>query len=232
VSAFASIDYRLSPHPNYPQDPTVIPPSQLCNAKHPDHILDVRAGLLLLQEKYGFGSNYVLIGHSCGATIALQLLMGSELSTTEPPKTPNDFNDDALDLPRAILGVCGIYDLRSLVENHSTISIYREFVVDAFGQNEDFWDFVSPARYEKFLDAWQEGKLMMLVSSRGDELIEDAQIDSMSERLQAWQSLNSHTLVVMKNELQQGHDDIWGNGIELANVVALSLQKLMDIDRQ
>merc|ERR1712000_728938 len=70
VAGFTSIDYRLSAHPDHPQDPANTPAASLRDARHPDHIRDVQSAIGFLKEEYGMGEDYVLIGHSAGATQA------------------------------------------------------------------------------------------------------------------------------------------------------------------
>ena len=97
---------------------------------HPDHIHDVQAAVRYLQQKYEIGRNYVLVGHSCGATLAWQVFAsrwcegGSErrhrleITTTSKGVAGNDIqrekvreDNDHLPLPKAVAGVEGIYDL-------------------------------------------------------------------------------------------------------------------------
>lgn len=71
VAGLASMNYRLSPYPSHPTDPSN-PADPARNVKHPDHINDVLAAILYLQDKYCFEERYILVGHSCGATLAMQ----------------------------------------------------------------------------------------------------------------------------------------------------------------
>ncbi|EHY53845.1 Kynurenine formamidase [Exophiala dermatitidis] len=72
IAGYASINYRLSPHhQKAPQDPTKTPKYELRDARWPDHIHDVVQAIAHLQQKYGFGENYLLVGHSVGATMAV-----------------------------------------------------------------------------------------------------------------------------------------------------------------
>lgn len=209
VAAFASIDYRLSPHPNFPQDKSTTPPSEYRGAKHPDHIDDVRLAISWLQANHGFGEQYMLVGHSCGATLAFQTVM-RDISSASKIKPAI-----------AIAGVAGIYDLRLLRETN-THPEYNRFLTDAFGADLAVWDAASPARYEEF-KKWTEGRLVVLASSKDDELIDDPQIDSVQSL-----SLNNQTKVVdMKKELEGTHDDIWAKGVQSAKVVAKALEELV-----
>ena len=72
ICGFASINYRLSPYLDHPQNPsTADDPAR--NAKHPDHVVDVSKALAFLENKYNISSGYLLVGHSAGATLAFQI---------------------------------------------------------------------------------------------------------------------------------------------------------------
>lgn len=213
VTAFASINYRLSTHPSHPQNPSTTLPSQYRNALHPDHLHDILTSLSFLQTKFEFGSKYILVGHSCGATLALQAIFRRSLLPTPITQLHN---------PEVIIGIAGIYDLRLLRDNNSHPA-YQEFVSGAFGENEENWDQVSPARCDGIEKVWQEGKYLVLVSSKGDELVDEAQIDVMSEKARSWQG--GLKLEVWKGILSQRHDDIWQNGEELGRVIGEGLIK-------
>lgn len=209
ITAFASLDYRLSAHPSYHQDTKTTPASKLRNARHPDHIIDVKSGLKFLQDKFHFGSNYALVGHSCGATLALQAVLGR--SMVEPAK------DSVVEPPKGIAGVCGIYDLPLMLETNSHPA-YREFVVGAFGKEEDGWEKISPAAQLK--KDWQplEGIVLSLGYSVDDELIDEPQVRSMGQK----------DVLVLKG----AHDEIWNGGAELAKVVSDVVVRSMEIDRK
>ncbi|EHY57478.1 hypothetical protein HRR90_001333 [Exophiala dermatitidis] len=198
--AIASLSYRLSSHPSYPETaPTTTTttntatttssstsrstnnntnatnnPSYFArDARHPDHLDDICSALALLHETYGLTEdNYMLVGHSCGATLAFQALQRLCLSpstspsdslspspSTQPPSTstntgPPPHNKSPLPLPvpppTAIVGLAGIYDLRLLLDNHSDTpysDIYASFLEGAFGSDKNDWDRASPARF-------------------------------------------------------------------------------------
>lgn len=221
IAGFASINYRLSPYPSHPRDPSN-PSDPARNAKHPDHINDVLSALLYLQENYHFEDRYILVGHSCGATLAIQVAMkrywGSQYESTL-----------ALELnvvpPIAVLGVEGLYDLRALVKYHSDESVYRAFVSNAFGPNEDTWMSVSPASSSDFEDSWQDGKLVVLAHSREDELVEWEQVDLMHKALkcQDWDEVGGDRRLKLV-ELSGKHDQVWQEGHELARAVEATVQ--------
>ena len=121
--------------------------------------------------------NYILIGHSAGATLCFQTL-GSRTPCTEL-------------LPKAVIGLAGIYDLTDLVEEYPD---YRGFVEGAFGVVSKVgklhpWDYMSPAKdpvcegYKRFLE--NEHKIV-LVQSTMDELLSTRQTELMERALVKW----------------------------------------------
>ncbi|OKL58915.1 hypothetical protein UA08_05471 [Talaromyces atroroseus] len=221
VAAFASIDYRLSPHPNSPQDPVKTPKSRLRNAMHPDHLNDVQAALKVLQEKYAFQDQYVLVGHSVGATMSFQAVMnkvqGADPTSIASPK------------PRAVVGVCGIYDLRLIRNDFKEIQIYDEFLKGALGPDEELWDRISPGKVadsDGVASGWQNGQLAVLANSTGDLVVNKHQADVMVKILEQWKSLVEGRDVVELYDLREGHDDVWQKGEELANVIITTIKRL------
>ncbi|KAK5137419.1 hypothetical protein LTR08_008997 [Meristemomyces frigidus] len=220
IAGLASINYRLSPHPSHASDPSN-PSDPARNAKHPDHINDVLAALLHLQETFRFEDRYILVGHSCGATLAFQVAMkrywGSQYESTL-----------ALELnvvpPLAILGVEGLYDLPALVSYHSSEAAYRDFVANACGQDEATWAAVSPVA-GAYDDSWQDGKLAVLAHSRDDELVEWEQVDHMHKALksQGFDEVSGDRRLKLV-ELIGKHDQVWQEGKMLAMAIEATVQ--------
>lgn len=146
----ASLNYRLSPE-----------------VVHPVHILDVIAGLEFLVKNYPV-DEIVLVGHSAGAFLALQVLI---LATMYPEITSKI---------KVIIGVEGLYDLRSTVEEDAS---YEDFVALAFGKDKDEWDLASPCsgeflfvndeRLESPNEVAFPGGSIVIVHSPDDELLSD-----------------------------------------------------------
>lgn len=221
VAGFASIDYRLSPHPNAPQDPSSTPSTQLRAAKHPEHIHDVQAALTFLHDKYAIDDRYILVGHSCGATLSFQVVMnkvqGADITTF--PK------------PRAVAGVCGIYDLALLRDDFRHIKIYEDFIKGAFGVDERLWEGVSPAKVngvDGVAAGWENGVVAVLASSTGDSLINQPQTDAMLQVVKQWQGLEQGRNVIEMYDLKEEHDDVWAKGEELARVIITTVQTLTE----
>lgn len=191
IAGFASLNYRLSTPPPLPQFAQFTEPDNPArNVKHPAHLDDVIAGLKYLQKKYSFGSNYILVGHSCGATLAFQIPNGRGV---EPSA--------------AVLGVEGIYDLKKLRDDHVAVPMYQYFTESAFGRDEVAWKEASPVsqRNEEGF-AWEKAKVVALAQSDEDELVNNAQRDVMWEVMKKLKVANRKDLLI---ELSGKHDEIW-----------------------
>ncbi|KAK0392413.1 hypothetical protein NLU13_1908 [Sarocladium strictum] len=211
IRGFASIDYRLSPHPSFPQDPAQTPVTDLRVARHPTHILDVRAALAYLDENYGLGQDYILLGHSAGATLTYQLLMGEAVLGGHPTASAP--------LPRVAVGISGIYDLPGLVTRFGDVydGIYRKFVTGAFGEDEQLWRTASPVNYPgKF--SWPGGKVAMVAWSPEDSLIDEPEIDCIADKMRT----DATPMAVIK-DLTGDHEVVWEQGDQVARLVAEAL---------
>ncbi|KAJ5794208.1 hypothetical protein N7457_000807 [Penicillium paradoxum] len=257
IAGFASISYRLSPHPNHPQDSRSTAPNDFQNARHPDHIRDVKAALAFLQNTYGFGARYILIGHSCGATLAFQAVMGAISDHREQPFIGGKENQDIsvgvvsaspgplppplAAQPTAIVGVAGIYDLRRLRDSHRDIPAYQEFIEGAFGPNELLWDGVSPAQMagsRGVEGGWKSGRLAVLAHSKDDGLVDHSQMEAMEEALRYWEKTEAQIpahefphrdrrLCVLS--ISGTHDEAWEKGDQLARAVKFAFEQLQDM---
>ncbi|EFX06031.1 hypothetical protein CMQ_4100 [Grosmannia clavigera kw1407] len=196
VAGFVSLDYRLSPHPDLPQDPAVTSPRQFRNAQHPDHLDDVRQAMAFLQTRYSMGRRYVLVGHSAGACLALQL-------TASP---------GGVALPQAIIGVSGIYDLTGI--NERSGGSYGGFLTGAFG-DASTWDPVAPRTCSADFAVALAGCSVLLARSQDDELVDEPEIDNMAERLRA-----DYCSPSVWKDLRGPHDSCWEEGKELARLIA------------
>jgi hypothetical protein len=130
--------------------------------------------------------------------------------------------------PEVIIGISGIYNLRLLRDSNSHPA-YQEFLSSAFGTSEDVWDTVSPGLWNGQAGenpAWALGKMLVLVSSSGDELVDISQIEGMAEMSENWQSKQCGKLrtEVWKDMLSIGHDEIWSGGLGMASVLERVLE--------
>ncbi|KAI0475292.1 alpha/beta-hydrolase [Xylariaceae sp. FL0804] len=204
IGGFASIDYQLSPHPKFPQDPATTPPQDYRNARHPDHIDDVRSAVALLQATYKFGADYVLIGHSAGALLSFQLM-----DKTPPDVTP----------PRAMVATSGIYDFNGINERHG--GGYAFFLEAAFG-DQSLWDAAAPVKCPR---NWRENltrtETVTLAWSRDDELVDEPEIDGMTRRL-----LDDGRQCRVVKDMRGSHDECWEKGHELARLITEAMGDL------
>ncbi|KAM4056085.1 alpha/beta hydrolase fold domain-containing protein [Hirsutella rhossiliensis] len=212
IRAFASIDYRLSPSDAYPQHPADTPEPERRTARHPDHVADVAAALRLLAAEHRLADDgYVLVGHSAGATLALQLLMGGH---DGGPPVP---------LPAAIVAISGIYDLVGI--NARRAGSYAAFISAAFGPegDGDGWRAASPACFSgSFRDRWPgNNRLALLAHSPDDSLVDAAETDAMAAKLAA----DGVDVSVVK-DLTGEHNFVWQDGEQVARLVGQVLARL------
>lgn len=229
---------------NRPQDPATTPASQLRDAAHPDHVRDVASGIAYLQDKYGFGSRYVLLGHSAGATLVFQVI--ADLTTTSAAKQDDEDvggegegggrRGKGIVHPEAAVGLCGIYDLNALWDR--TGGDYS-FIQSVFGPDRGTWDAASPACFpadtkKKYSGIWQTSSkgttnnnrkkkpIVILALSQEDELIAQEDVRSMDAALSDDAGLE-YALVA---DLRGKHDEVWEDGGEVARMITLALDKL------
>ncbi|GAO14598.1 uncharacterized protein UV8b_05337 [Ustilaginoidea virens] len=221
-TAFASVSYSLSPYPEHPTLPSK-PSDYSRNATHPGHILDVMAAISFLQQTAGFGSNYILAGHSCGATLAFQVAMNTARWGVGPAKA-------YIRPPASILGLNGIYDLPGLVdgpgEKHEHLRpIYEQFTRNAFGKDRGLWAFISPALVQDWAAEWPGGRHAILVQTREDSLIPFSQGEQLRDSL-----VRSGT-GKLRVELLEGygdHDETWENGTLLASMISRAIYSVIE----
>lgn len=190
-------------------------------ATHPDHIFDVLTALAFLQERYHFGSNYVLAGHSCGATLALQVAMNHER-----------WVDNAWGLkvakPKIIIGLNGLYDMPKLIKSpgdkHEKLApVYTAFMKLAFGADEKVWHDICPASVDNWAEEWEEGTEIILAQSLEDVLVPYFQTEDMLRRLNA--SKSEH-LVVREVQSTGDHNFLWEDGKRLAKIILEAVEGL------
>jgi hypothetical protein len=234
IAGFASIDYRLSLHPQFPQDETKTPTFEYRGAQHPDHLDDVRAALGFLQLTYGFGSNYVLVGHSAGGALSFQLLATCS-SSSSPSRQQEEKENPAL--PAAIVAFEGLYDFAGVNARYD--GQYASFFCSAFGDPSN-WAAASPIEFGgNYAEKWCGGNLLLLGWSPDDTLVDEPEADNMARRLQEQDGFvmeeeeeqgkgegeGSKRLLLMK-DLKGDHDEIWQDGEHVARMVRIALRKL------
>ncbi|KJR84810.1 uncharacterized protein SPSK_09550 [Sporothrix schenckii 1099-18] len=233
IAGFASIGYRLSPHPEFPQDPKTTPLEKLRAAKHPDHIDDVRTGLAALAREglsaagspadYIAHDRYIVYGHSCGAFLAFQLWMGNLGDKTLP----------------CVVGLEGIYDLRGLVERGGNpahgggprtgfASALEAIAEGAFGRDRGLWDTASPGQYDfSTLAEATKPRLALVAYSDEDELVDGGEMDTMEKTLQQGVAKSNGQLrYVGLRDLHGRHDEVHEDGREVARVLTEAVRQL------
>ena len=217
VAGFASINYRLSPHPSFTQDAATTPPFAARVARHPDHLDDVVSGLRFLQRRLGFGggggsgSDYVLFGHSAGAFLAYQALL---------------FPAPDVVRPAAAVGFEGIYDLVGLDGRMG--GGYAGFMEAAFGADRAAWCDASPATAAGSFGVWAgEGgpRLAVLAHSADDELVDMPEVETMERRLKG----DGVKDVLVFRDLKGGHSDVLNDG-SFARVLVRTLEELKRLE--
>ena len=218
IVGFASINYGLSPKPGDTSDD---PARQ---KRHPEHLQDVVKALDWLRREYDVGAykrksgwKYVVMGHSCGATILFQLAMGLISEGGD-----SGFGTEIKN-PVALVGLEGLYDLPLLVRNHERVPYYRAFVGSAFGDNEEFWREVSPVngvgRY-----VWEGVRAIVLGMSSEDELVEWEQVQVMKNKLQVFNQGDERQFRLV--ELGGGHDACWSQGVGIIKTLSATFEAL------
>ncbi|ROV87684.1 hypothetical protein VMCG_10559 [Cytospora schulzeri] len=213
IAGFASINYRLSTHPAFTQDPEHTPAFATRAARHPDHLVDVQAALRFLQGRFGFGSDYVFFGHSAGAFLNYQVLLGGG-------------DEDGVVLPVAAVGFEGIYDLVGL--NERMEGNYSSFIEAAFGTDRGVWKEAAPATAAGSFKKWSDGagRLAVLAHSPDDELVDMPEVGTMEERLRADGVPN----VVVFRDLKGGHFEVLNDG-SFARVLVKTFEELEKLDK-
>lgn len=209
VAGLASLDYRLSPHPSHPQ-PASTPAETLRSASHPSHIRDVRAALAYLHAQRGI-DGYILAGHSVGATLAFQLLMGPQAAGPGAAQPP---------LPRGILGLAGIYEFRDFASRNGPA--HAAMVEGAMGARRDAWDEAAPLCFRgSYAADWPEGRHVVLSYSPEDSLVDGAvETEAMLARLRrdgrAASSVPTHG----------EHDFVWQDGKQIASLITYICERV------
>ena len=239
IAGYASLNYRLSRHSNFPQNKCKTSDYEMRDAKHPDHVNDVLKAIRDLQRRHGFEGRYLLLGHGCGATLAMQVAMSRRWTRSGPQSDAisDETDDDNVIPPIGILGIDGIYDIPLFRNKNTGLSIYQTLIEGAFGNNEQEWAAASPANWSNYAESWKEGRLVILAHSREDELVDWSQVESMERcwsKRQEWENSEGVAVEMRILEIQGNHAEIWQKGVGMAGpireAVLLLNEGLREID--
>lgn len=222
--------------------------------RHPSHIKDVESARKWLYTKYGIGSTrkWIGVGHSCGATLLLQLVASIGLA--------NDVDGDETDVgaegtgsgPSALILLEGIYDLPLFLKNHEPphcspeiATIYRDIVQGAFGPDEvtqdsrearSAWQVASPTHGTYTSSSCPSLRLISLCHAPTDELVEVEQRTVMVERLKREGWLPGEQMITDEKkrifevrDLEGTHDGIWEDGQQIADLMIEMAGRMVDL---
>jgi kynurenine formamidase len=220
IAGVASINYPLSSHPNHPTHPA--PPRDPSEgvdvarqARHPDHIIALLTAISFIQNELGVAHEYVLSGHSCGATMTFQTVMNPDrwLGTAKKITVPK------VQKPSVIAPLNGLYDLAAFIndppESHKQLkSLYTDFTKNAFGDDEVVWKAICPTSVADWKTEWPEGKVVVIAQSKEDGLVPYAQTELMKDHLR-----KTSTLEVVEMKASGDHNDLWKQADEIVNII-------------
>lgn len=190
----------------------------------------------------------MLFGHSAGACLAYQTLLGRSClegggglgEGKGHDEGEDDGSFDDVVRPAAAVGFEGIYDLRGLDARMG--GAYASFLEPAFGPDVGgAWDAASPATAAGSYRAWcggvgrgegdgddngAPGRLAVLAQSPGDELVDMAECDAMEKRLRA----DGVPEVRVFRDLEGGHFEVLNDG-SFARVLVRTWEELEILDR-
>lgn len=164
ITGYASLNYRLAPHPGHPQSPTT--PAYTHNVAHwPDQPNDIISALKHIHSHYPASRRYILSGHSVGATLSLIATLRAR--------------DSGLTPPAHVVGICGIYDFPLI---HKMNDGYEGMTRGSMDQKQ--FGEASPALYKlgDYVEKWNgEAHTVMLAASKEDKLVNWEQMEGMAE---------------------------------------------------
>lgn len=204
IKAYASLDYRLSPHTSYPQNENT-PHYDFNDAYWPNQPEDIIAAMQHLQKTYPESKRYVLVGHSVGAELAFIAALQA--------------SSHGIAAPAAMLGVCGIYDFPAI---HASNPGYDSLTKNAM-RPEDYKS-ASPACYslDKYEKIWNGEKiLVVLAAGKADELVVWDQVEIMENLLKPSKTIETEVI-----EVYGKHNEVWETGTELARAIQHTLKRM------
>ncbi|KAG0200989.1 Kynurenine formamidase [Mortierella sp. GBA30] len=176
------INYTLS-IANIKDDPTSVPPE----AQYPKHVHDVAKALGYLythaHQHGGYDRDQIyLVGHSAGGQITGLLVLRPDIFL-EPIEAELGLPKGTLHKAiQGVVGVEGIYDADRLLKTWPT---YRDFVIQAFGQDSVTLIEGSPFGQRVPVDSTFRLPKYAVIQSNQDELVDPAQTTEYYAYLQS-----------------------------------------------
>ncbi|KAF4345175.1 kynurenine formamidase [Fusarium beomiforme] len=230
IAGIASINYPLSSHPNHPTDPAPPrDPSQPVDvarqAKHPDHIIALLTAISFLQNDLRVAHEYILSGHSCGATMTFQTLMNPHRWSP----AAGGISVPKVKKPSVVAPLNGLYDLATFInsppESHQQLqSLYTDFTKNAFGNDEAVWKAVCPTSITDWNTEWPEGKVVVIAQSKEDGLVPYAQTELMKDHLS-----KTSTLKVIEMKASGDHNDLWKQADEIKDIIKCAIEHVSKV---
>lgn len=151
------------------------------------------------------------MGHSVGATLAFQLLMGEQAAGPAAGDVP---------LPAAILGLAGIYEFSDFAQRNG--APYVAMLEGALGPDYASWNNAAPRCFTgSYASAWPSGRHVLLSYSDRDTLVDgEVETGAMVERLR------KDGCAVSTAPTHGEHDFVWQEGKQIASLIADLYQKM------
>ena len=186
-------------------------------AQWPEQLNDVMSALRHLQARWGFGERYLLVGHSVGATMALLAALKAG-------------EEEGIEAPLGVVGVCGIYDWDQL----HRWSVGCESLTTSAGLDEQRWREASPGRIESGVweERWARGRKRSIVlgQGRGDELVDFEQAVGM-QRVFDGEGREAGMISCDLMEVGGRHNEVWEKGDELVRVIGVGMGEMLGLDQ-
>lgn len=246
-----SVNYRLSPHPDYPaqkvddggrdedEGKNDEGRGEGKNVMWPTHINDVRDAIRWLQRpgaELGEGKEWIICGHSVGGTMAVMLGMEPKLSSPSPPLPPNhnpEYDDYGwgreMEMPGlvGVIGISGIYDFTACRDAHLAMrDVYDSFIAGAFGlEGEGGWERGNVRACGRKVG--RGVRVVVLGHSRGDELVEWEQVGGMYGKVEWEEGMGGRKVVV---EVEGGHEEVVEGGVGVGRCVGRCVEVLVGME--
>ena len=175
------------------------------------------------------GEEWVVVGHSVGATMAMMLAMSDPAEgDMKWGRGGGDGVGKVMKRLKGVVGIEGVYDFVGLRDHHlEWRGVYEEFTTAAFG--------------DEGLGGWRRGDLIsngervrgglevvVLGHSKGDELVEEGQSERMAEQLGVGGRYAHEGSVVRRVEVEGGHDEVVEKGVVVGRCIDVAVEALRE----